>query len=438
MHTRLCGFALGALIIMYLSFLRFSSLILLSLLSFTVSADFTYSLAHRPDTYFATAQAACDSAIPDVQAHPNAQTPPVTVVAAHPYSGDSVCVFDVRRNSDNQMYTFQGYPCRPEGSCPLIKENCEAGDTQSLTWPLGREEVAVGDTSFAPFGYELPPAYCFSGCLGDLDSQGTGQDFFGQPDTDPKYEVIFANVAYNLSGAACSSGSNEPIPDIPPPPEPDPCELNPAAEGCTPPPDPCIANPSAEGCTPPPDPCVADPNAAGCPGDGGTDPGDGGTDPGDGGTDPGDGGTDPGDGGGDGGTDPTDDDHISGFTACDQPLVCSGDPIACAQSEMQKAILCRNNLDYPNQSDEIEDFLDHPDFQEGEIEEVNVGDLVKEGTRFLPASCPAPLTASLSGGRSISISYEPICKVADSISYLFVALAWVFFAVYVGRSSGGD
>ncbi|UUY10485.1 hypothetical protein LRS11_10840 [Pseudomonas sp. J452] len=422
--------------------LRLGSLVALCLLSATASADFTYSLAHRPDIYFATAQAACDAAIPDVQAHPNAQTPPVTVVAAHPYSGDSVCVFDVRRNSDNQMYTYQGYPCRAEGSCPLIKESCEAGDTQSLTWPLGREEVAVGDSSFTPFGYDLPPAYCFSGCLGNLDAQGTGQDFFGQPDTDPKYEVIFANVAYNLSGAACSSGSNEPVPDIPPPPEPDPCEVNPTGEGCTPPPDPCIANPSAEGCTPPPDPCVADPNAAGCPGGDGGDGGDtGGGDTGGGDTGGGDtGGGDTGGGDTGGGDSGGDTGTVSGME-CNVGLACSGDAIQCATLRFQKDEYCADQkaMDYPSQEGDIKDFLNQPEFKAVADEEVDLGSMFSEGTRFLPSGCPSPESVALTsaGGRTFQFSYEPLCQLATDLSYLIVAAAGIFFAVYVGRAAGG-
>lgn len=418
--------------------IRFFTLVASALLSASAFADSTYYLTHRPAEYFVTAQAACDAAVADAQAF----TTSLTVTAGNPTSDHSTCVFDVLRNSDNQPFTNQGLKCREEGSCLIGRESCEAGENQTLTWPLGREEVALGDPSFSPFGNELPPAYCFSGCLGNLDAQGTGQDFFGQPDTDPKYEIIFANVAYTLSGAACSSGSNEPIPDIPPPPEPDPCEVNPAGEGCTPPPDPCIANPSAEGCTPPPDPCVADPNAAGCPGDGGDggDTGGGDTGGGDtGGGDTGGGDTGGGDSGGDG--DGGDDGLATGLS-CGEPLTCTGDAIQCATLQFQKSEYCSDQaaMDYPKQRDAINDFLNQPDLKPEEDEEIDLGSMFSEGTRFLPSGCPAPESVALTsaGGRTFQFSYEPLCQLATDLSYLIVAAAGIFFAVYVGRAVGGE
>ncbi len=72
--------------------------------------------------------------------------------------------------------------------------------------------------------------------------------------------------------------------------------------------------------------------------------------------------------------------------------------------------------------------------------EIELPTFVNQGTRFLPASCPAAETFSLrtSGGRSFEISYEPLCRAANDLSGLFVAVATVLAALYVGRSVGGQ
>ena len=67
--------------------------------------------------------------------------------------------------------------------------------------------------------------------------------------------------------------------------------------------------------------------------------------------------------------------------------------------------------------------------------------MFNEGTRFLPASgCPQPKSFSLStgGGRTFEFSFEPLCQFASDLSYLIVAAAGVFFAIYIGRASGGE
>lgn len=97
-------------------------------------------------------------------------------------------------------------------------------------------------------------------------------------------------------------------------------------------------------------------------------------------------------------------------------------------------------MDFPKQKDAIGDFLGQPDLQPEEDEEVDVGSMFTEGTRFLPSGCPPPESVSLTtaGGRTFQFSYEPLCQLATDLSYLIVAAAGIFFAVYVGRAVGGE
>ncbi|WP_411848406.1 virulence factor TspB C-terminal domain-related protein, partial [Stutzerimonas frequens] len=58
-------------------------------------------------------------------------------------------------------------------------------------------------------------------------------------------------------------------------------------------------------------------------------------------------------------------------------------------------------------------------------------------TRFLPATCPADYQVRFSV-RSFSMSYEPLCEIASSFSWLFVSASALFCAIYVGRAFGGE
>ncbi len=95
---------------------------------------------------------------------------------------------------------------------------------------------------------------------------------------------------------------------------------------------------------------------------------------------------------------------------------------------------------FPGQKDDIADFLDNPDYKMEEDEEVDIASYFDEGTRFLPSSCPPPKTFHLTtgGGRTFQFSYESICQFASDLSYLIVAAAGVFFAIYIGRAAGGE
>ncbi|RRW34769.1 hypothetical protein EGJ44_13415 [Ectopseudomonas oleovorans] len=71
---------------------------------------------------------------------------------------------------------------------------------------------------------------------------------------------------------------------------------------------------------------------------------------------------------------------------------------------------------------------------------IDVPSFINQGTRFLPSSCPADESFSLTtaGGGTFQLSYEPLCRAASDLSGLFVAVATVLAALYVGRAVGGQ
>lgn len=126
---------------------------------------------------------------------------------------------------------------------------------------------------------------------------------------------------------------------------------------------------------------------------------------------------------------------------CDAPFACDGDAIACAQLQVQKQLMCDGqDTDFPSQKGDIDDFLDNPDFKAEDDEEINLGNLFSEGTRFLPSSCPTPESLSLitGGGHSFRLSYEPLCQFASDLGVLIVIASGIFYAIYVGRAVGGE
>ncbi|WP_312245210.1 virulence factor TspB C-terminal domain-related protein [Stutzerimonas nitrititolerans] len=129
--------------------------------------------------------------------------------------------------------------------------------------------------------------------------------------------------------------------------------------------------------------------------------------------------------------------------SCDAGFSCSGDPIDCEILRKQKEQLCL--------AEEMTDFEKHKPSIEaavtGDKFELNEGDgvidvpsFVNQGTRFLPSTCPTAerFSLTMAGGRSFEISYEPLCRAASDLSGLFVAVATVLAALYVGRSVGGQ
>ncbi|PYC27390.1 hypothetical protein DMO17_06520 [Aquipseudomonas alcaligenes] len=385
-------------------------------------AAYTFQLEANGE-YYSTAQAACDAAIPIAQASRTNGTITRAFASYGGATGREPCLFDFKRTSDGQVFTGQGFNCG-DSLCYIVRTSCESGTTDNLSWPLGRQYT--DSRPYQDFGFPYPLNYCLSGCQGILDASAPSDVFAESDPADPAAEIAYSNLTYTLDGSACNSGGNPATPDIPP--------------GSSPP-DPCGADPNAEGCSGGGDPGDGGDTGGGDPGDGGDT---GGGDTGGGDTGGGDtGGGDPGDGGDTGGGDSGSDGggSASGW-GCEQVLVCEGDAIACAQLDVQKEHHCREKESayFPDQRDDIGDFLDNPDFEAEQDEEINLGNMFSEGTRFLPSSCPPDKTVhlSLAGGRTFSFTYEPLCQFASDLSYLIVAAAAVFFAVYVGRATGGE
>lgn len=131
---------------------------------------------------------------------------------------------------------------------------------------------------------------------------------------------------------------------------------------------------------------------------------------------------------------------MTGF-ACGQDLSCSGDAHQCAILAHVKAQRCLSEtaLDLPKQKTLVENFVNGQDFPLNESE-VDVSSLFDTGTRFLPSNCPPPESFHLTsnGGRTFQVEFEPLCKVASDFSYIIVAVATMFFLIYVGRGAGSE
>jgi len=128
---------------------------------------------------------------------------------------------------------------------------------------------------------------------------------------------------------------------------------------------------------------------------------------------------------------------------CDAGFSCSGDAIDCEILRQQKEQLClaQEMTDFEKHKPGIEAAVTGDKFELDEGNGViDIPSFVNQGTRFLPATCPAAekFSLSMAGGRSFEISYEPLCRAASDLSGLFVAVATVLAALYVGRSVGGQ
>jgi len=123
--------------------------------------------------------------------------------------------------------------------------------------------------------------------------------------------------------------------------------------------------------------------------------------------------------------------------------VCAGDAVQCAILRQQKALRCHaeEQADFDKHKSDIEGLFEGEEFTLDEGSgDIQLPSFVSQGTRFLPETCPAAESFSLrlGGGRTFELSYEPLCTAASSLSGLFVAVATVLAALYVGRSVGGQ
>jgi hypothetical protein len=274
----------------------------------------------------------------------------------------------------------------------------------------------------------------------------TGTSTCGATDSDPP------GVCWGLgtfTGDECTP--SDPSSGGSPPPQPDPENPN------IPPTCPPGWSLSGGVCFPNPDPDNPDPNN---PDPNNPNPGDGnggnngGNGNGSGGNGNGDGsGNGDGNGGGDGDGDGSgdgsgstgggdDDGPDKGPTVageeCDHILKCEGDAIQCAILRQEKQSRCsaEKNADYESNKGKIESLFQGDKFELGESE-IEVPGFVQGASRFLPSSCPPPNSFSTSG-RTFTMGYEPLCEIASSFSWLFVAAAAFFAAIYVGKAFGGE
>lgn len=370
---------------------------------------------------------------------------------AHAYINDSweIISYHSLKNGSQCQYTAKskssGTISAPvSGQTPVRVGTCTQGDEGSITWPIGPTDAANPSDIIGSANLPPNPA-CSNGCMVAV---GDPTDCYTFEDGSSPF--TFCDFDGQKTGAACSTT------DEPTPPDTSSCPPGTVASGsaCAPetPPDPCEADPNAAGCSGGGDTgggdtgggndCEANPTAEGCTGGGDTGGGDtGGGDTGGGDTGGGDtGGGDTGGGDNGGGDSGGDTGTVSGME-CNVGLACSGDAIQCATLRFQKDEYCANQkaMDYPSQEGDIKDFLNQPEYKAEPDEEVDLGSMFSECTRFLPSGCPSPESVALTtaGGRTFQFTYEPLCQLATDLSYLIVAAAGIFFAVYVGRAAGG-
>jgi hypothetical protein len=323
------------------------------------------------------------------------------------------------------------------GSCEPPPSTCESKAGQSTTWSMLRPDsnglgsieyacmdscrLALGNSQCVPASEGATTGVCFgTGTFNGSECQPGDNPTGGTPPTDPPDPTDpppECGPGYSWSGTTCVKD------------EPEPCDPS-TGEVCPPPDEEC--DPATETC--PPDEGDGD-------GDGGDGDGDGSGD-GDG---EGDGdGTGEGDGDGEepGECDPKTDPNQCKKTsvageACEAELKCEGDVIQCAILRKNKEQLCA--WDYATVKAEIETAVAGESYQLV-TQSVSLGNAFSEGSngsRWLSAGCPASRSFSVSGS-SFSLSWQPVCDFASTLSYIIVAMAGIFFAVYVGRGLGGQ
>lgn len=357
-------------------------------------------------------------------------------------------------NTDHVVVTRGGSGCTSPavynsqtGACEMPPPECPVGDPSIFKGSTG-SVVTVNGANYV--NSEAPSSACYEQCSYTVNPR-TQSCFLEKGSIN----TGFCNYLGESTGENCSS-PNTPLGQTGDP-------LNPPETPDVPPSDPndpgCPEGWSWSGTTcvrdTPPDPGDGDGDGGddGEPGDGGGGgPGDGGGGGGGDGDGEGDGGGDgdggngglpgDGDGEGDGTCDPSKDPScapgsVSG-PGCDQPLVCTGDVVSCAILKQQKDMRCHaeEQADYESKKADIDSLFQGDKF---EIEEQNVDvpSFVDRATTFLPRTCPVDQRISVSSG-SISMSYEPLCVLAEGFSWIFVAFTTVFCAIYVGAAFGGN
>lgn len=136
---------------------------------------------------------------------------------------------------------------------------------------------------------------------------------------------------------------------------------------------------------------------------------------------------------------------VTGGQTCEAAPTCEGDAVQCAILKQQYEARCdfEESEDFESNKADIKGLFegqgDKFKLDEGSGD-IDVPSFINQGTRFLPATCPTAESFSLTtaGGRTFTLSYEPLCRAASDLSGLFVAVATILAALYVGRSVGGN
>lgn len=129
---------------------------------------------------------------------------------------------------------------------------------------------------------------------------------------------------------------------------------------------------------------------------------------------------------------------VANGLGCSQDLYCSGDPIQCATLRINKEHLCQTQLTAEAEQ-QIKSVFEGEENQL-ETKEVSVDSVFTDGlnaARWLPSTCPTPESVTVFG-RSYSISWQPLCTFASALSALIVAMASIFFIVYLGKGLKGS
>ena len=123
---------------------------------------------------------------------------------------------------------------------------------------------------------------------------------------------------------------------------------------------------------------------------------------------------------------------------CSSGLACAGDAIDCAVLRQLKEQRC--SMDWNTNKSAVLAEAGKSEYQLG-TDEIDAADLFSgpSAGRWLSPTCPADRVIHLATtGTSITFSWSYVCQYADALGNLLVALASLFFAVYVGRAFGGD
>jgi len=133
-----------------------------------------------------------------------------------------------------------------------------------------------------------------------------------------------------------------------------------------------------------------------------------------------------------------------GGESCDADLICEGDAIQCALLKQQKKQYCQWQEDGEKEAQlkgTLEGWADEEkNAFEGNSEEIPVSNLFNDAVnagRWLASSCPAPKAMHVFG-KSIYLSWEPLCKFAEWMAPIIVLLASLFFAITVAKAIKGN